>query len=148
MKKIALAGFVVFTFIIYSLHQRGDGSSQTVVQSNAASTKNNSSSTTSTAAASSTMYKDGTYTGTAADAYYGYIQVQAVVKGGKLIDVVFLQHPSDQQTSQEINSQAMPMLKEQALQVQSAHVDGVSGATDTTQAFIESLTAALASATA
>ena len=28
-------------------------------------------------------YKDGTFTGNAADAYYGIVQVQAIISGGK-----------------------------------------------------------------
>lgn len=92
------------------------------------------------------QYKDGSYTGSVADAYYGYIQVQAVVSGGKLTDVIFLQYPNDRRTSIEINTQAMRYLKIEALQAQSANVDIVSGASDSSQAFIESLGTALAMA--
>ena len=92
------------------------------------------------------QYVDGTYTGSVADAYYGYVQVQAVIQGGKLTDVIFLQHPSDRRTSQYINDQAMPYLKTEAIQAQSANVSGVSGASDTSMAFIQSLKDALAKA--
>lgn len=91
-------------------------------------------------------YKDGSYTGSLADAYYGYIQVRAVISGGNLTDVVFLQYPNDRGTSVEINRQAMPMLTRQALSAQSANVHGVSGASDTSIAFKESLSSALAQA--
>ena len=92
------------------------------------------------------QYKDGTYTGSSADAYYGTVQVQAVVQGGKLVTVNFLQYPSDRRTSQSINGQAMPMLQTEAIQAQSANVSGVSGATDTSAAFVQSLGSALAQA--
>jgi len=92
------------------------------------------------------QYKDGTYTGSSADAYYGTVQVQAVVQGGKLVTVNFLQYPSDRNTSRYINSQAMPMLQTEAIQAQSANVSGVSGATDTSAAFVQSLGSALAQA--
>lgn len=98
--------------------------------------------------ASSGQYADGTYTGTAADAYYGYIQVKAVISGGKLTDVVFLQSPSDRSTSRYINQQAMPELKAEAIRAQSANVSGVSGASDSSAAFKESLASALSKATA
>lgn len=88
-------------------------------------------------------YKDGTYTGSVADAYYGYVQVKATILGGKLTDVAFLQYPSDRSTSRYINSQAMPVLRQEAIAAQSAQVDGVSGATDTSAAFRESIAAAL-----
>jgi uncharacterized protein with FMN-binding domain len=91
----------------------------------------------------SNLFKDGTYTGNVADAFYGNIQVQAIVTDGKITDVVFLQYPNDRRTSIEINKQAMPLLKQEAIQAQSAKVDGVSGASQTSVAFIESLTNAL-----
>ncbi len=92
------------------------------------------------------QYADGTYTGAAADAYYGYVQIRATVQGGKLTAVDFLQYPNDRRTSQQINSRAMPELKSEAIAAQSANVSGVSGATDTSQAFIQSLGDALAQA--
>ncbi len=91
-------------------------------------------------------YADGTYTGRAADAYYGNIQVAVTVSGGKLTNVTFLQYPNDRSTSRMINQQAMPMLKAEAIQAQSANVSGVSGASDSSAAFKQSLASALAQA--
>ena len=92
------------------------------------------------------QYKDGTYTGSTADAFYGYVQVKATVSGGKLTDVTFLQYPDTHSTSVYINSQAMPYLTQEALAVQSANVNIISGATDTSLAFRQSLSSALAQA--
>lgn len=92
------------------------------------------------------QYKDGSYTGSAADAYYGTVQVKAVIQGGKISDVQFLQYPNSRSNSIFINNQAMPLLTQEAIQAQSANVSGVSGATFTSEAFIQSLTVALASA--
>lgn len=94
------------------------------------------------------QYVDGTYTGPAVDAYYGLVQVKATVSGGKLTDVAFLQYPNDRSTSREINAQAMPYLTQEAIQSQSASVDIISGATQTSEAFIQSLGAALSKAKA
>jgi len=88
-------------------------------------------------------FKNGTYTGTVADAYYGPVQVQAVIQNGKLTDVVFLQHPNDRGTSIRINNMAMPRLTSEAISVQSAKVNAVSGASETSRAFVESLQDAL-----
>lgn len=88
-------------------------------------------------------YKDGTYTGDAADAFYGMIQVQATISAGRITNVQFLQYPNDRGTSIEINQQADPMLAQEAIQTQSANVDIVSGATDSSQAFVQSLQSAL-----
>ncbi len=90
------------------------------------------------------QYKDGSYTGSVADAYYGYVQVKAIISGGKITDVRFLNYPQDRGTSIEINTQAMPYLTQEAITAQNANVDVVSGATETSRAFRESLAAALA----
>ena len=88
-------------------------------------------------------YKDGSYQGSVADAYYGNVQVQANVKNGQLVSVKILQYPNDRNTSRYINSQALPMLKQEAIQAQTGQVDFISGATLTSNAFVQSLTSAL-----
>lgn len=98
---------------------------------------------TQPAPATGAAYKDGQYTGDLADAYYGSVQVQITIQGGKLADVRFLSYPQDRQTSLIINSQATPILRSEALAAQSANVDIVSGATHTSNGFIESLSSAL-----
>lgn len=92
------------------------------------------------------QYVDGTYTGPSVNAYYGYVQVQAVISSGRISNVTFLSYPSDRNTSRWINSQAMPLLTQEAVQVQNANVDGVSGASDTSAAFKQSLASALSQA--
>ncbi len=91
-------------------------------------------------------YKDGTYTGSVANAFYGNVQVQATIQGGSVTSVQFLQYPNDRPNSVAINSQAMPILQQEAIQAQSNNVSIVSGATDTSQAFIASLGSALSQA--
>jgi uncharacterized protein with FMN-binding domain len=81
-----------------------------------------------------------------ADAYYGKVQVKAVISGGKIIDVQFLDYPKDRQNSVQVNLRAMPILTREAISIQDANVDTVSGASLTSAAFRESLTAALAQA--
>ena len=44
-------------------------------------------------------FKDGTYTGTPADAYFGTVQVRAVISGGKLASVDVLNYPADRSRS-------------------------------------------------
>lgn len=94
------------------------------------------------------QYADGTYTGGSADAYYGMVQVEAIVQGGKLTNVKFLQYPNTHSTSVFINQQAMPYLTQEAIAAQSANVNIISGATFTSQAFQQSLASALAQAKA
>lgn len=92
------------------------------------------------------MYKNGTYIGSVADAYYGNVQVQVTVQSGKVSDVKFLQHPGGRSYSIFVNSQAMPYLIQEAVQAQNSNVDIVSGATETSLAFQQSLASALAQA--
>lgn len=154
--KASVGTFVLFTFVIYSLHQRSEGSqaaSNVAKSTPASSTSVPTSQSTSTqtgtqASTSSATYKDGSYTGKSFDAIYGYIQVRATISGGKLTDITFLDYPQDRRDSIEINQQAMPMLKSEAIAAQSAKVDGVSGATDTSAAFEQSLDDALTQARA
>lgn len=114
-------------------------------------TKPKSTTSTSTAPVTSIkkpaqMYADGTYTGQRYDAFYGFVQVQATIKSGKITSVRFLQYPNDRQNSIEINSYATPILAQEAISAQSANVNIVSGATDTSDAFKLSLSSALTQA--
>ncbi len=70
------------------------------------------------------------------------------MSGGKLTNVQILQSPNDRSTSRYINSQALPYLVQEAIQAQSARVNTISGASDTSAAFRESLGVALAAAKA
>lgn len=97
-------------------------------------------------ASTSTRYVDGQYTGPAANAYYGVVQIQAIVENGRVARLKVLQYPSDRQTSIAINRQALPLLRDEVIAAQSADVDIVSGATLTSEAFIRSLSGALAQA--
>jgi uncharacterized protein with FMN-binding domain len=92
------------------------------------------------------MYKDGVYTGVSADAYYGNVQVKVTIQNGKIADVQFLDYPRDRSTSLRISNTAMPLLRSEAIQAQSAPVDMVSGATEISGAFNQSFASALVSA--
>lgn len=153
MKKIFLSITVILTFIFYSLHQRLEGSDEANVVI-APGTSNDSpgeSSTPSGASQNSTQvgqqmgggYKNGEYIGDVADAYYGNVEVKVIIAGGKITGVQFLKYPSDRRTSIEINSQAMPYLRQEAIQAQNANVDIVTGATQTSRAYRLSLRSAL-----
>ncbi len=93
------------------------------------------------------QFVDGIYTGPVVDAYYGLMQIQAMVQNGRLVAIRALRYPSDRRTSIFINRQALPMLRDEVIQAQSANVDIISGATFTSEAFIRSLGTALRKAT-
>jgi uncharacterized protein with FMN-binding domain len=94
------------------------------------------------------QFKDGTYTGTPADAYYGNVQVRAVISSGKLVSVAVLDYPADRSRSRAINSYALPQLATEVVRAQSASVNIVSGATLTSKAYMRSVASALAQAKA
>jgi uncharacterized protein with FMN-binding domain len=96
-----------------------------------------------TSPASAGTYKDGTYTGQSEDTEYGTVQVSVDISGGKITGVNFLQMPNDRGHSQEVTAYAEPYLKQETLQKQSSHIDFVSGASTTSEAYVMSLQAAL-----
>lgn len=138
MKKVFVSSVIIVTFILYAVLRNKNTVDILPAEASIAPISNPVSSNQN-----SSGLKDGEYTGVSADAFYGYIQVKAVIKNGKLTDVNFLQYPRGHENSIAINMMAMPYLKREAITAQSANVDIVSGATDTTKAFIESLSSAL-----
>jgi uncharacterized protein with FMN-binding domain len=174
MKKTTLAIWFVMVFILYVAYERMhpapaplvalSGANDQVAGTSSAIAPSPSSPGSSSATAATTasvpasksaaatpqrstgQYRDGTYTGPSVNAYYGNVKVQAVISGGKLSNVIFLNYPQSHPASMYINSQAMPYLTQEALQMQSANVDIISGATFTSEAFAQSLASALAQA--
>jgi len=166
MKKIFISLAILFVFIIYSAGIRHQvpvlkkpssliatttptGSSAVANSSGTATsttTTGSGSATGGTSSSNNGSFKDGTYTGSIADAYYGSVQVEVTISGGKITGVKFLQYPDTHATSVAINQQAMPYLEQEAIHAQSAKVQLISGATFTSQAFIQSLNSALSQA--
>jgi uncharacterized protein with FMN-binding domain len=83
-----------------------------------------------------------TVTGSEVDTEFGPYQVQATFNGSTITDVQIVQAPSDRR-SQRIAESAAPTLRQEALQAQSAKIDTVSGATITSEAYAQSLQAAI-----
>ncbi len=149
MKKFIIGLGVVGIFIIYSLgirNQQPTVGQPSSTASGGAAAASGGTASNSTPSSSSTTYKDGTYTGTSQDAYWGNVQVAVTISGGKMTDVKFLQYPNSHQTSVYINQQAMPYLQQEAIKAQSSNVQTISGATYTSQAFQQSLQSALSQA--
>lgn len=161
MKRYLLSLALIITFIVYVWHGRTDDSSSvgvktvtpiattpvaTDVPSQVSTSDPNSTSvpsSTTTPSVTTGKYKDGTYTGNVVDAFYGNVQVRAVIGNGQITDVQFLQYPNDRGHSIELSNQATPILRTEAIQSQTADVDIVSGATQTSDAFKKSLASAL-----
>ena len=74
---------------------------------------------------------------------YGVVQVRVVITDGAITDVKALQYPQSEREDIKINSRAVPLLRAQVLAAQSAKIDGVSGATFTSDGYVTSLQSAL-----
>jgi uncharacterized protein with FMN-binding domain len=94
-------------------------------------------------AAAVTGPADGTYDGAVINTRYGPQQVQVVFASGQLADVIVVQTQTADSKSKQISSRANPILREEALTAQSANISGVSGATYTSESYIQSLQSAL-----
>ncbi len=84
-----------------------------------------------------------TYTGDAIMTRFGNVQVEITVENGTITDSQVTQVPWNDHKDQEINSYAVPILNREAVDAQSADIDMVSGATYTSQGYIQSLQSAI-----
>lgn len=83
-----------------------------------------------------------TVQGPTVDTRWGPVQVAVTLEDHQLLDVTALQLPAGGRSGR-ISNTVEPILRSEALQAQSANIDGVSGATYTSQAYERSLQAAL-----
>ena len=81
--------------------------------------------------------------GPVVDTRYGPVQVEVTVDGSTITAITAIQLPGGDRRSEQISNRAEPTLQSEALQAQSANIDGVSGATYTSEAYAQSLQAAL-----
>lgn len=88
----------------------------------------------------------GTFTGDAVDTRFGAVQVRITISNGKITNVTAPQYPTESFRDQQINAQAIPWLEQQTIAAQSANIQGVGGASYTSQGFYQSLVSALSKA--
>ena len=84
-----------------------------------------------------------TITGAVETTMYGPMQVKVTLEGQKITNVAVVQETNDGQESQQIDSFSIPKLTAETLSAQSARIDTVSGATQTSDGYIGSLQSAL-----
>ncbi|MFJ7218322.1 FMN-binding protein [Amycolatopsis sp. NPDC098790] len=100
-----------------------------------------SSTSTATPAAPSTPDSANatvTTQGTPESSKYGTVQVQVTFTGSRLVAVTLLQAPDDGRALT-----ALPRLQEEAVKAQSADIDTITGATETSESYKTSLQAAI-----
>lgn len=82
-------------------------------------------------------------TGSAIDTRYGAVQVKVTFSGTMITAVDTVQSPDRDGRDIEINNQALPILQQEVLSSQSASIDTVSGATYTSEGYIQSVQSAI-----
>ena len=106
-------------------------------------TKPSSSPTASSSSAGRTSSAAKTYTGDVAQTRWGPVQVEITVESGTITAVDVVQYPNENHKDAEINGYALPILVQDTLKAQSAEIDMVSGATVTSDGYVQSLQSAL-----
>ena len=85
----------------------------------------------------------GTFNGATAQTQFGPVQVQIVVKNNTIVSANAIQYPTGNSRDVMIASYAVPVLNSEAVQAQSANIAMVSGATYTSNGYLQSLQSAL-----
>ncbi|HEY2224719.1 FMN-binding protein [Actinomycetospora sp.] len=150
-RRIALWGLTTVSTVVLLFSYRTSTSSTmpaaagtpaTTTAGTASSTGAATASGTTTTATSTSTYT-GTVTGAAADTRWGPVQVRVTLAGGKITAVDVVQQPDENPKDQEINADAVPALVSETLEAQSTQIDMVSGATYTSEGYVQSLQSAL-----
>ena len=82
-------------------------------------------------------------TGHVAHTVYGPVQIQLIVKSGKIVKVAVLEQPMNTIHDIQIGEFAFPRLISETLAAQNAKIDSVSGASYTSAGYISSLQSAV-----
>jgi len=128
-----LLGTITAVTLLFSYHTSTSGpatASETVVAAPAAPQPSGSGTAT-------------TVTGSTASTRWGDVQVSITVTDGKITAVDVPEYPTGNGKDRQINADALPVLTQETLAAQSADIDMVSGATVTSQGYLQSLQSAL-----
>jgi uncharacterized protein with FMN-binding domain len=161
MRRITLWALSTLTTLVllFSYHTSTAGSGTTLaagtsVQAPAAAGSTGSGTTGSgttgsgttgsgTAAGSGTASSTKTYDGDTVQTRWGPVQVRITVTDGKITASEAIVYPNGNHEDAQINSYALPVLSQEAVQQQSAKIDMVSGATVTSDGYVSSLQSAI-----
>jgi uncharacterized protein with FMN-binding domain len=147
------ASTVTIVVLLFGYHTSTNESAATVAgASSSASPSAGSAPTSSSPSGGSSSSGSGsssesssrkTYTGSVVQTRWGPVQVEITVQDGKISNVAVLQQPNGNPKDAEINAYSLPILIQDTLEAQSADIDMVSGATVTSEGYVQSLQAAL-----
>ncbi|WP_367324426.1 FMN-binding protein [Streptomyces sp. HUAS ZL42] len=136
LRRIVLASAATVSGMVLLLSLKPHTSPAVAVNSPVSSSSSGTSSATGTK----------TVTGDSVQTRWGPVQVKITVQDGRLTEVTAVTYPQENPRDQQINAYAIPELRREALDAQSADIDTVSGATYTSDGYRQSLQSALDSA--
>jgi len=137
MRRIVLWFMTTLSAVVLLLGYRTSTSAALPASGTTANTTNGTATAGGSSAAGTVV------TGTVASTRWGPVQVQVAVSGGKITSVQVVQQPEGNRRDEEINASAVPTLVQETLDAQSAEIDMVSGATITSEGYLQSLQSAL-----
>lgn len=155
MRRVALAVVSTVVALVLLLSFKSHTSNAVVSPSAAVSTPvagsasdstSSGSPSTSGSAATSTARKTASkrvVTGSAVSTRYGPVQVRITIENGKLAEVSAIDYPNNDPRDAQINSYAIPVLNQEAVAAGNSTINMVSGATYTSEGYIQSLQSAL-----
>jgi uncharacterized protein with FMN-binding domain len=149
MRRIVLWLMSTLTVLVLLFGYHTSTSSQPAASAESSAVAPVSSGSGSTSGSGATSGSDAgstgttTYTGDPASTRWGPVQVQITVADGTITDVSVVDYPQENGKDQQINARALPVLVQETLTAQSADIDMVSGATVTSDGYVESLQSAL-----
>lgn len=145
--KIGLSSVVVasigigayYTFVPTTENSTTQINNNSNSQNTTSTTNSNSTTTSSNSTTTTGQMKDGTYTGEVVRTRRGDVQLSITVSGGKISEITPLIYPNEDRDSKQINANAIPKYVAEAIDVQSANITLISGATETYNGFTGSL---------
>lgn len=146
MRRVILAIVSTIAALVMVLSFKTHSSSSLATPPAAVSTTTPSTTPTTSAGgstAATTTTTTTTVTGDAVETRYGPVQVQIKVTSGKVVSATAIVYPTNDPRDQQINSYAIPALNQEASSAGSASIDMISGATFTSEGYIQSLQSAL-----
>jgi uncharacterized protein with FMN-binding domain len=150
MKRIVLWGMSTLTALVllFGYHtstssQAAAGGSSSAIAPVQGSSGSTSSGSSGTSSSSGTSTASSTVTGDEASTRWGPVQVELTIANGSITDVSVVEYPDNNGKDQQINTRALPVLIQETLDAQNANIDMVSGATVTSEGYLESLQSAL-----
>ena len=134
---------LLFGYHTSTSSQAAAGAESSAVAPVAGGTDGTSSSDGTSSGSSSGDGTPTTVTGNEASTRWGPVQVQLTVTGGSITDVTVVEYPDGNGKDRQINARALPILVQETLDAQGDGIDMVSGATVTSEGYLESLQSAL-----